>query len=186
MSSADKNAAMAIFDGSDIDPLFRQVLIAAGENGVLVAETRGPEGWPTEPAQVREELGAAGFIVTEEKTDELEAAWQQIREYLSGTRDRFDLEIDFSLVGGEFQQLVLEACARVYHGETASYAQLATRIGHPGAARAVGSALKNNPVALIIPCHRIVRENGSSGEYASGPDVKEYLLGLEKPVPVAG
>lgn len=82
-----------------------------------------------------------------------------------------------------FQAKVLEATRRIPFGEVCSYATLAARIGHPGAARAVGNALATNPVPLIVPCHRVVRGDGTWGPYGLGARWKTELLRLEGAVP---
>src|SRR6058998_448651 len=89
---------------------------------------------------------------------------QQLQEYFAGKRSRFDVAIDWSLAT-PFQRRVLAAASLVPPGSVASYGELARRIGQPGASRAVGNALGNNPLPIVIPCHRIVREGGNLGGY---------------------
>lgn len=103
---------------------------------------------------------------------------RQLREYFAGRRTRFDLAVDLSALG-DFDRAVLEAARRLGHGQVASYGQLARRIGRPRAARAVGNALGRNPVAIVVPCHRVIRSDGSLGGYGGGIGVKEELLRLE-------
>ena len=112
-----------------------------------------------------------------------ERARRQLVEYFGGQRTFFSVPVDLSVVP-EFQAKVLAAAARVSYGETASYATLAARVGHPRAARAVGNALGANPVPVIIPCHRIIRGDGTWGHYAFGPQMKTALLSLERATPV--
>ncbi|MBI4637090.1 MAG: methylated-DNA--[protein]-cysteine S-methyltransferase, partial [Candidatus Rokubacteria bacterium] len=100
----------------------------------------------------------------------------------AGRRAVFSVPLDLAGVP-EFQRKVLRVAARVAFGEVASYAALARRIGHPGAARAVGNALGANPVPLLIPCHRIVRGDGTWGPYALGPRWKTRLLAFERSRP---
>lgn len=106
---------------------------------------------------------------------------QELKEYFQGERRSFDVTID--LVGlTEFQRLVLSAAREVPFGTTVCYSDLARRIGRPRSARAVGNALRANPVPIVIPCHRIVRADGSLGGYG-GPHrtgEKHRLLRHEK------
>lgn len=101
----------------------------------------------------------------------------QLEEYFAGRRTAF--EVPLGLEGTAFQRRVWEALLAVPYGETVSYGELARRVGVPGAARAVGSANGRNPVALIVPCHRVIGADGSLGGYGGGTARKSYLLGLE-------
>ena len=112
-----------------------------------------------------------------------ERAREELREYLAGRRTFFAVPVDLDGLP-EFQAAVLAHAARVPFGEVVSYATLAQRIGHPRAARAVGNALARNPVPVIVPCHRVVREDGSWGHYAFGHAMKTLLLGLERATPL--
>lgn len=112
-----------------------------------------------------------------------ERARRELVEYFAGRRTFFSVPVDLSAVP-EFQAKVLSAAARIPYGETSSYATLAARVGHPRAARAVGNALGANPVPVIVPCHRIIRGDGTWGHYAFGPQMKTALLSLERATPV--
>lgn len=104
-----------------------------------------------------------------------------ISEFLAGRDPNLNLTIDLSTLS-EFERSVLEATRTVPYGSTVSYAELARRVGRPGAARAVGNALRRNPVPLIVPCHRVIRRDGSPGGFG-GPDgsaEKLRLLALEQ------
>jgi methylated-DNA-[protein]-cysteine S-methyltransferase len=103
---------------------------------------------------------------------------RELDEYFAGMRHEFDLETDLSPVPA-FQQHVLRELARVPFGEVTTYGAVATRIGNPRAARAVGGALNRNPVPIVLPCHRVVGATGSLVGYAGGLDRKEALLRLE-------
>mgnify|MGYP003329796535 FL=1 len=85
----------------------------------------------------------------------------------------------FNLQGSSFQLKVWNALAQIPKGHTESYGSLALKIGVPGSARAVGTACKMNPIPLLIPCHRVIRQDGSIGEFALGKKNKEYLLAME-------
>ena len=111
-----------------------------------------------------------------------ERAREELRDYLAGRRTFFSVDVDLEDVP-EFQGEVLAETRRIPFGEVESYAELARRIGHPNAARAVGNALGANPVPVIVPCHRIVRGDGSWGHYAFGGAMKTALLALERATP---
>tara|TARA_Y100001970_G_scaffold289576_1_gene420420 strand:- start:18363 stop:18803 length:441 start_codon:yes stop_codon:yes gene_type:complete len=85
----------------------------------------------------------------------------------------------YYLQGTPFQLSVWKALAKIPKGHTESYSSLASKIGIPGAARAVGTACKLNPIPLLIPCHRVIKQDGSIGEFALGKANKEYLLTME-------
>lgn len=109
----------------------------------------------------------------------LDAAAQQLDEYFEGRRTRFELPLDFRLARG-FRRAVLEQLPeRVPYGRTAGYAELAVAAGSPRAVRAVGSACANNPLPVVVPCHRVVRSDGTPGGYVGGAAAKRTLLGLE-------
>jgi methylated-DNA-[protein]-cysteine S-methyltransferase len=103
---------------------------------------------------------------------------RQTKEYFAGTRQHFDLPI--APGGSTFQFQVWEELRRIAYGETITYAELSRRIGHPGAARAVGRANATNPIALVIPCHRVIGSNGKLTGYAYGTKLKEQLLNWER------
>lgn len=109
------------------------------------------------------------------------ALWERVRgeltEYFSGGRKRFDIPIRYA--GTPFQRLVWAALADIPYGETRSYGELASLIGRPGAARAVGMACHNNPVVILLPCHRVVGANGALTGFGGGLEVKKRLLALE-------
>lgn len=107
----------------------------------------------------------------------LREAARQLGEYFRGERREFRLPLD--LVGTPFQLKVWRALLRIPYSETWSYADVAREIGSPNAARAVGSANGANPVAIIVPCHRVVASGGGLGGYSAGLDAKKKLLALE-------
>lgn len=108
----------------------------------------------------------------------LDAAARELDEYLSGHRRAFDLPLDLSLSQG-FRKQVQQRLADISYGSTRSYGELAGELGHPRAARAVGTACATNPLPLVLPCHRVLRSDGTVGQYAGGSDVKRALLALE-------
>lgn len=102
----------------------------------------------------------------------------QLDEYFAGHRRSFRLPLDLRLVKG-FRREVLDRLVDVAYGATTSYGQLAGQVGRPGAARAVGTACATNPVPVVVPCHRVVRGDGTIGHYLGGPRAKRVLLDLE-------
>lgn len=108
----------------------------------------------------------------------LDDAATEIEEYLAGRRTEFDLPLDLRLAGG-FRRQVIEHLREIGYGRRESYATVAAAVGSPRAVRAVGSACARNPLPLVIPCHRVVRTDGSFGQYAGGMAAKATLLELE-------
>jgi methylated-DNA-[protein]-cysteine S-methyltransferase len=102
----------------------------------------------------------------------------QLDEYFAGQRKQFDLLLDPDV--GDFQRLVLDALAAIPYGETRSYREIAEAIGNPRAVRAVGGANANNPLPIVIPCHRVIGAGGSLTGFGGGIDAKRYLLDLER------
>jgi methylated-DNA-[protein]-cysteine S-methyltransferase len=107
---------------------------------------------------------------------ELETA-RQLREYFAGERTAFDLPLD--LEGSGFRQRAWLALASIPYGATVTYAQLAALAGNPAAARAAGHACATNPIAIVLPCHRVIGSNGSLHGFGGGLDMKAFLLRLE-------
>ncbi len=104
-------------------------------------------------------------------------AGAQLSEYFAGRRTSFDLPLD--LVGSPFQLRVWRQLLEIGYGETSSYGELARRVGRPAAARAVGAANGSNPIAIVVPCHRLIGARGALTGYAGGVDKKRLLLELE-------
>ena len=149
-------------------PLGRLLLTGtgAGLSGLYLADhdrapSPGPD-WLADPdgfAHVRDQLG----------------------EYFAGVRTRFEIEVD--LDGTDVQRQVWAALRAIPYGRTISYRELAVRIGRPTASRAVGTANANNPVSIIVPCHRVIAADGTLGGYAWGLARKAWLLDLENGQP---
>jgi methylated-DNA-[protein]-cysteine S-methyltransferase len=105
-------------------------------------------------------------------------AVEQLQEYFEGKRTHFDLPLDVQ--GTPFQVSVWNELLKIPYGSTCSYIDIARSLGKPGAARAVGMANHENPIAVVIPCHRVVGSDGSLTGYAGGLHLKKQLLGIEK------
>lgn len=100
---------------------------------------------------------------------------QLVERYLNGELNTLN-KLKVYLPTGQFRRAVLEQMCQIPAGQTMSYGELARYAGHPGAARAVGSVCKHNPLPIIIPCHRVIKSNGGLGEYALGIKLKQQLL----------
>jgi O-6-methylguanine DNA methyltransferase len=133
------------------------------------ASGRGLEGW------LRRSLPGARC---EEAFAPNRAAAAQIVEYLDGKRRSFELALDPR--GTAFQRAVWRALAGIPYGETRSYAEVAIAIGKPRAVRAVGAANGANPLALVVPCHRVIAADGSLGGFGGGLELKARLLAMER------
>jgi len=108
----------------------------------------------------------------------LDAAARQLDEYFGRQRRAFDLPLDLSLSSG-FRQLVQRHLPEIGYGQTRTYRQVAELVGNPKAVRAVGTACATNPLPVVVPCHRVLRTDGTPGGYVGGPAAKQALLSLE-------
>lgn len=133
---------------------------------------------------VTEENGAitalffGGERDTPPATPLLREAQRQLNAYFSGTRQTFDLPL--SPHGTPFQTAVWQALCAIPYGQTRTYGELAAAIGRPKACRAVGMANHRNPIAIIVPCHRVIGKDGTLTGYAGGLAAKQFLLSLEQ------
>ena len=108
----------------------------------------------------------------------LDAAAREFDEYFGRQRRDFDLPLDRSLSRG-FRQLVQQHLPEIGYGQTRTYGQVAALVGNPKAVRAVGTACATNPLPVVVPCHRVLKADGTPGGYVGGPDAKKALLRLE-------
>jgi methylated-DNA-[protein]-cysteine S-methyltransferase len=108
----------------------------------------------------------------------LDRVARELDEYFERGRRSFDVPLDLRLTKG-FRRIVVSHLPEIAYGTTASYAAVAAATGSPRAVRAVGTACATNPLPVIVPCHRVVRSDGSLGQYAGGPAIKAALLDLE-------
>jgi methylated-DNA-[protein]-cysteine S-methyltransferase len=156
-----------------IDTPVGTLLLAATENGLVrVAYPR--EGHD----EVLEQIASRVSPRVLHAPARLDPAAREIDEYFAGRRNRFDLPLDFQLSHG-FRRTVLSRLTEIGYGKTASYAAIAAAAGNPRAVRAVGTACRTNPLPVVVPCHRVVRSDGTMGEYAGGVEAKRALLELE-------
>ena len=156
-----------------VDSPFGPLLVAATAHGVVrVAFEREDHD------RVLDDLAGTvspRILRSGRRTD---AVARQLDEYFAGRRRRFEVEVDLQLVHG-FRREVIAHLAEIDYGSTASYAAVARAVGNPAAVRAVGSACSHNPVPVVLPCHRVVRSDGSLGQYLGGVETKAALLALE-------
>jgi methylated-DNA-[protein]-cysteine S-methyltransferase len=153
-------------------PLGSLLLAATGDGLVRVAFSC--EGHDAVLARLAGDIGPR-ILRTPRRLDE---AAHQLDEYFAGKRRAFSLPIDLQLAHG-FRRSVLEHLRRIPYGVTQSYADVARAAGNPSAVRAAASACSRNPLPLIVPCHRVVRSDGTTGEYLGGPEAKRALLTME-------
>lgn len=109
----------------------------------------------------------------------LDVVRRQLDEYFAGARRLFQLDIDMRLAGSAFRRAVLTAADAIPYGQVRTYTEVAASAGNRAAVRAVGTALGANPVCVVVPCHRVLRSDGTISGYAGGADKKDYLLHLE-------
>ena len=169
---------MGSFSHAAFDTELGPVALAATEVGVVRVSLPG-----SDPDELVEEVIARTRLEPVEGGERVDEAADQIEDFISGDRTNFDVDLDWRLVTG-FNRQVLEATASIPYGETRSYGEVAEMAGSPGAQRAAGTALSVNPIALIVPCHRVIRSDGSIGGYGggmSGQRLKQRLLDIENP-----
>lgn len=119
--------------------------------------------------KAEQEAGAKDAVLNKAKT--------QLQKYFKGKLSAFDVPLE--VVGTPFQKKVWKALSKIPFGKTASYKDIAVMIGNPKACRAVGTANGKNPLCIVVPCHRIIANDGSLGGYTGGLSKKRYLLSLE-------
>lgn len=156
-----------------IDSPVGVLLLAATSQGLVrVAYPR--EGHEAVLARLAEQVSPR-ILRSPQRLDEVS---RELDEYFAGRRKSFDLTLDFRLTRG-FRRAVLAHLPQIGYGQTESYAQVAAAAGSPRAVRAAGSACATNPLPVVVPCHRVIRSDGSVGRYAGGPEAKRTLLDLE-------
>ncbi|MFG3103053.1 methylated-DNA--[protein]-cysteine S-methyltransferase [Streptomyces sp. NPDC048182] len=113
----------------------------------------------------------------------LAEAIRQVEAYFAGDRRDFELPLDWSLIAGFNREVLRELASGVPFGSVVGYGDLADRVGQPGAAQAVGTAMGANPLPVVVPCHRVVESSGGLGGFGGGLDTKRQLLALEGVLP---
>lgn len=133
---------------------------------------------PAGPGALERFCAREGLEAIHGTTPMLEEAARQLEAYLKGDLRQFSIPLD--LRGTPFRRSVWEGLLRIPYGATRTYGELAQEVGRPGAARAVGGAAHANPVAIVVPCHRLVGAGGALVGFGGGLPMKERLLGLER------
>lgn len=149
-------------------------LVAATDRGLVSVALPGHD-----EAEFLEGIAAGLSPLMLELPARLDRVRRELGEYFEGRRDTFELELDWRLVRPGFMSRVLRATARLPYGVTASYGDVARDAGSPRAYRAAGTALGENPIPIVVPCHRVLRAGGVLGNYGGGPQMKRWLLELE-------
>ena len=155
-----------------VDSPVGPLLVAATDRGLLRIS------FDSDPEQELDRLARLAGLRVLRSARAVDPVRRELDEYFSQRREAFDLSVD--LRGSTpFSVQVLEELARVPYGQTATYGELAGKVGRPRAARAIGMIMNHNPIPIVLPCHRIVGANGSLVGYGGGLDRKEQLLRLE-------
>jgi methylated-DNA-[protein]-cysteine S-methyltransferase len=149
-----------------------ELLLAASERGLATI------WFDPDPEIDLERLARIGGPRVLRSPRSIDAARRELDEYFAGRRRDFDLSLDLRALP-PFTLQVLQELARVPYGETTTYGELAARVGHPRAARAVGTVMNRNRIPIVLPCHRVVGSSGDLTGYAGGLDRKVTLLELE-------
>jgi len=159
---------------SPIGPLF----LAASDKGLVALEfdarLPGQQTIRPNPRDLRSESDGVGF---QESKLKMSAYVRQLEEYFAGNRREFSFPLDMR--GTDFQLACWRALLAIPYGETRTYADIARAVGRPQGFRAVGMANNRNPIAIVVPCHRVIASDGTLCGYGGGLDVKRKLLQLE-------
>jgi O-6-methylguanine DNA methyltransferase len=154
------------------------LFLAASENGLVALEFDfKPEGKGSLRRGLRQCGGSKDKIAWRESAERMQPYQTEMEEYFAGQRRHFDFPLD--LRGTDFQLACWRALLAIPYGETRTYGDLARSIGKPQAFRAVGMANNRNPIAIVVPCHRVIASDGTLCGYGGGLDVKRKLLELE-------
>lgn len=173
MPAAKEKLACGVIE-SPVGALF----LATSATGLVALEfdarLPGQQTIRPNPRNLREEY--SGFIF-EDNRQELWGYVRELEEYFAGNRRAFQFPLD--LRGTDFQLACWQALLAIPYGETRTYADIARAVGKPNAFRAVGMANHRNPVAIVVPCHRVIASDGTLCGYGGGLDIKQKLLQLE-------
>jgi methylated-DNA-[protein]-cysteine S-methyltransferase len=155
-----------------VDSPVGELFVAASDRGLATIS------FDPDPESKLEQLARIAGPRVLRSSRSVDPARRELDEYFQGHRQSFDLTVDLRALPA-FTVTVLEELARVPYGETTTYGDLARRVGHPRAARAVGTVMHRNRIPIVLPCHRVVGAAGDLTGYAGGLDVKQTLLELE-------
>ncbi|KUM89825.1 methylated-DNA--[protein]-cysteine S-methyltransferase [Streptomyces pseudovenezuelae] len=164
--------------GTDIGPL----LLAATDEGLVNVVFHATDAVRDKALErLASRLGAEP--VEAPGSPLLAEAIRQVEAYFAGERHDFELPLDWSLISGFNRQVLRELASGVRFGQVVGYGDLAGRVGQPGAAQAVGTAMGSNPLPVVVPCHRVVESDGGIGGFGGGLETKRKLLALEGVLP---
>lgn len=165
-----------VYIGNTGPTILGDIWVALSENGLVAVD------FPTGRDEFTNRL-LQRYPVVEFTPEKVQAVILQIREYIAGERRQFELVIDWSVLN-EFQRKVLSATFAIPYGQTRSYKEIAVEVGSPKGARAVGGAEASNPMPLILPCHRVLGQDGKLHGYGAGmgTETKSWLIQHEKTV----
>lgn len=149
------------------------MVVAASERGLMRVTMPGED-----PGVALEEIAVLAADASEEPVLVAEPI-RQLEAYFEQDLTEFTLDIDWALAGNGFGAEVLKACAQIPYGETRTYSEIAEAAGKPNAQRAAGTALGGNPLAPVVPCHRVILASGKLGNYGGGTLLKRELLHME-------
>ena len=166
-----RNSTAEVLCAPLTSPLGPLLVAASGEGVCRVAFGEDMAAFTAELAD------RSGSMVVEVAEPSAQVALQ-FSDYFAGRRKHFSLPLDYRFLT-PFQHLVFNALLEVPTGRVVTYGELAQRIGRPAASRGVGSAMAHNPLPILIPCHRVIRSDGTLAGYSAGLRIKEYLLALE-------
>jgi methylated-DNA-[protein]-cysteine S-methyltransferase len=172
---SERIAAEGLADVSyaSLDSPFGKLTVAATERGLVRL------AFPEEDRDaVLERLASRISPRIVEAPGPLDSIRRELDEYFAGSRQQFELPLDWTLVG-PFARRVLRAAGEIPYGSVLSYTQVAAEAGSPRGSRAAGNALGSNPIPIVVPCHRVLRSGGALGGYAGGLERKRWLLELE-------
>jgi methylated-DNA-[protein]-cysteine S-methyltransferase len=169
------NAVWTVRD-TPVGPL----LVAATDTGLVQVGFRAGPGTAERAVQA---LGRRLGCEPRQDARALIPVTEQLDAYFAGTLTDFALDLDWSLVTGFARRVLRELASGVPYGSVVGYQDLADRVGEPGAARAVGTAMGANPLPVVVPCHRVIESDGGIGGFGGGLEIKRTLLALEGVLP---
>jgi len=172
---------METFHSTTVNSPVGRLFLAASERGLVALEfdvrLPGQQTLRPNPRDLRTERQNGKAAQFEESSDALSAYTRELEEYFEGRRREFGFALD--LRGTDFQKACWQALLAIPYGETRTYADIARAVGRPNGFRAVGMANNRNPIAIVVPCHRVIASDGTLCGYGGGLDVKRKLLELE-------
>jgi len=163
-----------VYVGKETDTPVGPVWVAISDQGLVAVELGD------EPEGLIEQLPKLGFLQVVSNPVKTRQALQQIRDYLFGKSKEFTIPVDWSVLT-PFQERALKATCEIPYGHVSTYKEIASQLGNPKGARAVGGAEATNPMPLVIPCHRVLGSDGGLHGYGAGKglETKAWLLELE-------